>query len=119
MGKALKGRIAKAKRPMNSSNVLSHVKASTAKVNSDLVFIGVRKSGSRVTVSREVLRRSANGQFVTIASKMSKLPQKGSASKDKSVPRDWMRNPQLGDRLTNAFGKAVAAAKRTSTKSNK
>ena len=95
------------------------VNIAESKSKACVAFIGVKKAGSKVTVSREILRNTPNGQLATISSKKSKLPKQGSAGTLKSSPKDWMRNPQLGDRLRNAFGKAVAAAKRSSAKSTK
>jgi hypothetical protein len=80
------------------------------------LFIGARKSGSQVTVSREITQRSSTGHLTIIRSTKGKLPKTSPSSALKAAPKDWMQDPQLGDRLTSVFGKAVIAAKRRSSK---
>ncbi len=82
------------------------------------LFIGVRKSGSEVTVTQEIIQRSPNGHIAIIRSTKSKLPKTSSSNGRKADPKNWMQDPQLGERLTNVFSKAVAAAKRRSDKLN-
>ncbi len=78
------------------------------------VFIGVQRSGDYVTVSREVQRSSDAGQFAIVRS-TSKLPKVNPTRKTRAS-NDWLHDPGLGDRLTRAFGKAVAAVKKKSAK---
>jgi len=80
------------------------------------VFIGARRSGSHVTVSREITQRSSTGHLTVIRSTKVKLPKTLPSSARKSAPKNWMQDPQLGDSLASAFGKAVIAAKRRSAK---
>jgi len=82
------------------------------------VFIGARKSGSHVTVSREITQRSSTGHLTIIRSTKRKLPKTSPSNARKSAPMDWMQDPQLGDRLEAAFSKAVIAAKRRSIRRN-
>src|SRR5438105_2220466 len=94
------------------------VKAEPPKPGKGIVFIGARRSGAQVKVSREITKNSATGQFKIIESTIKKLPKTTSTEKLKSTD-DWLRNPDLGDRLTVAFGMAVTAAKKRSAKLHK
>ena len=95
---------------------ITKLKKAKAKPGKGTVFIGARRSGAQVTVSRES-NNSATGQFKIIES-VKKLPKTASTEKSKST-QDWLRNPDLGDRLVVAFGMAVTAAKKRSAKQHK
>ena len=88
---------------------------SESKIDTGSVFIGARKSGSEVIVSREITRRSGTKPAVIIKSTRTKLPKDNNGT-GKHHGRDWMRNPEIGAILTAAFGRAVKAAKRRSAK---
>jgi hypothetical protein len=79
------------------------------------VFIGARRQGPQIIVSREITRRSPSGPSLIVASHRSKLPKKAIIA-SRRVSKNWMQNPQLGEVLKTAFAKAVKAAKRQPAK---
>jgi hypothetical protein len=83
------------------------------------VWIGARKEGTRVVVSREVTRRHATGDTTAIKSTMVTLPRQavtGKAGRAGGGSAVWMQSPDLVHQLTRAFEKAVSGAKRRAAK---
>ena len=80
-------------------------------------FIGAERSGDSVTVSLEGRQSSSTGQF-TIVKSTKDLPKSKGGRRAMSTG-GWLKDPNLGKRLTQAFEKAVSAAKKSSAKLHK